>query len=303
MDQGQQHWNGVYSPPPMFCDQGPYSFYQPAVPVNLLDREEEEETINYSYDVRIINPKKKSDFVVRRWHDETEIIKTPALLRVKLHESFPLDVPPTTNFKVGYMKGNQKCWIFEERDLKLMYESFKPGSNVTFWCDGIADDSLPSSKRRKKNETPVVSASNSSSSNKENVDQIFKDLKTKHSDMENPKLRLWAKLIDRGRYDDYDNPPQIPLITGSPAPAKKRGISSALVDAATVVANAVTSNKSFAKENLDPPSKLSPLKSAQLRRSCLEDLKSLKDLYQEAVLSEAEFVEEKARIIASLKTL
>ena len=37
-----------------------------------------------------------------------------------------------------------------------------------------------------------------------------------------PKLRLWAKMIDKGRHDDYDNPPQIPLITGSTVPAKKK---------------------------------------------------------------------------------
>ena len=31
-----------------------------------------------------------------------------------------------------------------------------------------------------------------------------------------------SKLIEKGRYDDLDNLPQIPLITGSPAPAKKK---------------------------------------------------------------------------------
>ena len=46
--------------------------------------------------------------------------------------------------------------------------------------------------------------------------------KYKHSDMENTKLRLWGKLIEKGRYDDLDNLPQIPLITGSPVPAKKK---------------------------------------------------------------------------------
>ena len=35
------------------------------------------------------------------------------------------------------------------------------------------------------------------------MDQIFKGLKSKHSDMENTILRLWAKLIDKGRYDDF----------------------------------------------------------------------------------------------------
>ena len=201
-----------------------------------------------------------------------------------------------------------------------MYDSFEPGSKITIWCDGIRAESTsePSAKKRKTT-TSVSTASNSSSETTDNVDQIFKELKSKHSEMENTKLRLWAKLIEKGRYDDLDNPPQIPLITGSPASTKKKrdNISTALVDATTVVAKAfqtshtsttVTTDGSPAKHRLptgqlEPPSKLSPFKYAQLRRSCLEDLKALKDLYQDNVLSAAEFNEEKARILSTLKTL
>ena len=71
--------------------------------------------------------------------------------------------------------------------------------------------------------------------------------------MENTKLRLWAKQIEKGHYDDLDNPPQIPLITGSPASAKKKtdNISTALVDAATVVAKAFqTSHTSRVSDQL-----------------------------------------------------
>ena len=123
--------------------------------------------------------------------------------------------------------------------------------------------------------------------------------KYKHSDMENTKLRLWGKLIEKGRYDDLDNLPQIPLITGSPVPAKKKrnNLSTALVDAATVVTKAyqtshtsttVTTDGSPVRHSmptghLEPPSKLSPFKYAQLHLSCLEDLKSLKHLYQDNV--------------------
>ena len=200
---------------------------------------------------------------------------------MKLQESFPHDVPASPDIQVGYLEDNSKRWIFEELDLDVMYDSLTPGSKITLWCDGIGNahtdgTSEPSTKRRKTT-TFVSTASDSSPKTTDNVDQIFKDLKSKHSDMENTKLRLWAKLIEKGRYDDLDNPPQIPLITGSPAPAKKRDtISNALVDAATVVA------KGF---------------------QALEELKSLKDLYEENILSETEFAEEKAWILSTLKTL
>ena len=50
-------------------------------------------------------------------------------------------------------------------------------------------------------------------------------------------------------------------------------------------------------------SKLSPMKYAQLRSSSLEDLKMLKSLYEENVISESEFADEKERILSTLKSL
>ena len=45
------------------------------------------------------------------------------------------------------------------------------------------------------------------------------------------------------------------------------------------------------------------MRSAKLRRSCLDDLKLLKDLLQENVLSEAEFSEQKENILRTLKEI
>ena len=48
--------------------------------------------------------------------------------------------------------------------------------------------------------------------------------------MTSPKLRFWAKLISRGRYDDYDNVPPIPLLQEDSSGNKKSSLSDALVD-------------------------------------------------------------------------
>ena len=245
-------WNTVFTGPwsPVYSGPDPasihYSYYLPQELGSDSQSQSQRESYRsneqhrrYSYDVKIIiNPKKKSDFVVRRWHGVTEVIRLPKLLKVKLHESFPHDVPASSNIQVGYLEGNNLRWIFEELDLDMMYDSFQPGSKITLWCDGIHTESTsePSAKKRRTTSS-VSTASNSPSETTDNVDQ---ELKSKHSDMENTKLRLWAKLIEKGRYDDLGNPPQIPLLTGSPAPAKKKrdNISTALVYAATVVAKA-----------------------------------------------------------------
>lgn len=83
---------------------------------------------------------------------------------MKLHESFPHDVPAGSNIQVGYLQGNHKHWIFEERDLGVMYDSFVPGSKITLWCDGVCntENSEPSAKRRKTATTSVTASQCSS---------------------------------------------------------------------------------------------------------------------------------------------
>ena len=49
--------------------------------------------------------------------------------------------------------------------------------------------------------------------------------------------------------------------------------------------------------------KISPMKTATIRRNCLEDLKRLKDLLEDGVLTEDEFMEEKWQILDTLKGL
>lgn len=44
---------------------------------------------------------------------------------------------------------------------------------------------------------------------------MFLDLKAKHGDkFDNPKLRLWSKMIASNLHDNYDTPPDIPAFSG-----------------------------------------------------------------------------------------
>ena len=45
------------------------------------------------------------------------------------------------------------------------------------------------------------------------------------------------------------------------------------------------------------------MSGAKLRRSCLDDLKSLKKLYQDAVITKSEFTEQKEKITRTLKEI
>ena len=67
-------------------------------------------------------------------------------------------------------------------------------------------------------------------------------LKEKHPEMENVKLRLWDKIIHSGHHDNYDTPPNTPLITGKDVGNSKKtakeGVASVVAEAATAIVKA-----------------------------------------------------------------
>ena len=84
---------------------------------------------------------------------------------------------------------------------------------------------------------------------------ILQQLKEKHSDAYSaPQYRLLARMIICGTDDDLDTPPQVPMIIGAPMPKrpKQESLTSALVDAATAFASAISPTSSSL--NVGPPS-------------------------------------------------
>ena len=178
--------------------------------------------LNFPILFTLLIQRKKSDYVVWAWHDVRGQFDTPDSLKEKLVEHFPNDLPTSLQFKVGYFKGrgSTKRWIFEARDLQTMYSSADKGSKtINLWCEGKTEqDENDSSPPAKKSRSSVKSMRREQL---EEVDDIFEQLKEKHQDMTAPKLHLWARLIQSGHHDDYDTPPNIPLITGSSFKPKK----------------------------------------------------------------------------------
>ncbi len=266
---------------------------------------------SYTYYVRMINPKKKSDFVVRLWHDATEKFHSPAGLRLKLMDSFPNDVPSTTDFQIGFFEppNNTKRWLVDQRDLDTMYSRCHTGAKMTLWCERRVSGMPENSTSDRENELPAPKKTKREQTEAD-TDEAFQQLREKHPKMEGPKLRLWAKLIQSGRHESYDTPPQIPLITGAPAPAKpkKDSFAEALTGAVTTIAQALQPPKVLGSPvaqtcSGEQRNKVSPLKKTTIRCSCLEDLKKLKELLEDGVLTETEFTEEKQQILTTLKSL
>ena len=67
----------------------------------------------YSYKVKIINPHKKSEIIVRQLNKFSSKFDTPLDVRLKLISECGEHVPNTADFNVGFYDGGQqaKVWI------------------------------------------------------------------------------------------------------------------------------------------------------------------------------------------------
>ena len=242
---------------------------------------------------------------------------TPSQLKKRLSESFPERVPPHMDFHVGYFEGkaNAKCWIVSEEDIQAMYDAHFEGDVITIWCDGRGKTEDTSVSRKRKKDADDTDTPLSKREERECQQQkIYDELKKKHSDKKytDPQLKLWAKLIQSRMHDSYDNPPNIPLITG--VNTKKTPNQSTLTGAVVTAANAIASAlkppeaQSQLQQNCTPKSKkqvssaaVSPCTRASLRRTLYEDLATIQKLHEDCVLSPSEFNEQKQMLLKELR--
>lgn len=262
-----------------------------------------------SYKVKVFNASKRSKFTVRQLHHYSEQFTSLVSMRGALSNELGDDVPDDSEFAIGYFEGRHqtKRWLVTNEDLKVMYEKCKQGE-IFLWCDGRAkepekDDS--SSRKRK---------SSSSRQEKElEVDDIYEELREKHGDVySGPQLRLWARMIIAGTHDDKDNPPRVPMITGTVAKRpKQESLADALAGAATVIVKAFggTPVPSAPGTSTTPTAAcvsttgVSPGKSADLRMKNLQQLRFLQQLLEDRVIDDAEFMEQKRITLDALRKL
>lgn len=265
----------------------------------------------YSYKVKVINPNKKSDFMVLTWHNVHSRFDSPTALKRKLVECFHEYVPSELeDFNCGYMEGRgaAKRWIVSVQDIDTMYESFFEGQDIMLWCDMKKKD-VPSRKRNSDEDTGVAKRKKIEDSDS----RIKEELKQKHPDMQltDPQFALWARLIRRGLHDSYETPPKIPLLAGNTknkstiksSETEGGELGKALSGAATALVSALRAPVHTPEKSCPKPQGLSPNNRANMRRRCFEDLDKLHHLYENNVLNCAEFEEQKEAILRDLRNL
>lgn len=242
------------------------------------------------------------------WHKMSERFESVESLRSKISAAFKEYVSNASSFQVGFLcgKGCQKRWIVSEDDLGLMYKEVGDEKEIRLWCEGKVKDSEVGLKRKCSDEDCPVKSKREKNEDKENSIRV--KLEEKHGDKYTvPQYILWAKFIRIGRHDSYDDPPPIPLITGQQKGSshKKESLTDVISSAATAISQALKPKTppTTPVSKATSKSTLSPNNHAALRRHNLEDLKILSQLFNDGVLTSAEFSEQKEAILSSLRKL
>ena len=265
----------------------------------------------YSYKVKIINPMKKSDVVVRQLHNVTTKFDSVSAIRVRFMEELKEHVPITADFDVGFFEGTTKLLMVSTEDVNSMYLKYKNGGPIMLWCTGrqpVLDRDEDRERRKRSRST----AETSRQDKEEEVDDTFEQLLERHgNEYDTPKLRLWSRMICSGIHDDFDTPPDIPAFSGAISKRpRKESLSDALSGAAVAFAKSLkdvnTSNtprsplRAIANSST---AQVSPSKAVELRMKNLEQLRYLQKLFDDGILNEEQHGKLKQDILSSLDKL
>ena len=264
----------------------------------------------YTYKVKIISPIKKKDVVIRHLNHFTSKFTSVTALRVQLIEEFKDHVPSSVDFNVGYFetKTNQqsKVWLVTSEDLNVMYKKFPVGSSIMLWCDGKGEFDTCTKKRKRDSDK----CSGKRQEQEEEVESYYKDLVGKHNEMyTTPQYRLWARMYAAGIHDSMQDPPDIPAFSSNPPKRQRKdSFAESLTGAAIAFANTLSSSSQKDKFSAETGHNscevgTSPRKTVELRMKNYEQLRYLQQLFDDKILNENEYKEQKEGILKSLRNL
>ena len=273
-------------------------------------------TVTYTYTLKVINPKRKSQFRVEKFR-KGGAFKTPMELRLYIIENYEKLLPATTDFDIGYFKpcrGSTKVYIKSDADLDTMYESYKDQQELNIWCigDNQDDEESANTSANKKRKCDKDIQPSRRRCVREEVDEIFMELKEKYeSKYTAQQLRLWANMLQVGTWKDRENPPQNPMFGyNGKTHAKTPSLTEALTSVAEGIARVL--RPPVPTGNQSPPTSsraqlnemgVSPSKCATLRSQYIEQLKQLHQLLELTAISKDEYVQQKADILKKMQQL
>ncbi|CAH3185052.1 unnamed protein product [Porites lobata] len=197
------------------------------------------------------------------------------VFQLKQHflENCQAEISPATDttFRLGYYaEGNKKFSISSEIQLAEAFSLIKNGK-ITLWLDPHKDVPRSSLGRKRKCNSSVQDDSGDGE----------EEGSMKH-DLPEFKLRCWARMVN-GTHNSEDTPPNVPFFTG--------------ISKASKPSKTVTSGE-FSTQSTDNAER-----KVRIRSSILQQLKDLKALREDAVLTENELSSQKEKLLKELNSL
>ena len=235
----------------------------------------------YEYSLKIINPKKKSDFVVSRLSSK---IRFEALedLKKQVLEEFNQQVQDPIK-QIGYIEPGHGLrgkvrWLSSNVDLQEMYKTCMGKRELVLWTYAIEESDRAGKKRVNSesdiNENPPKRSRYGDHIDKmAEVDKIHEELQEIHgNEYSDEQLRSWAHLVQMKKHDSLEVAPDKPFWRN-----KKKSISSST--------GAV----------------VSPSKRISLRGQCVEQLQKWHVLLESGGIDKVQYDEFKATIMSDIK--
>lgn len=120
-----------------------------------------------------------------------------------------------------------------------------------------------------------------------------------------PQLRLWARMVTANLHEDLDTPPSIPAFGNTPKrPRQGESLSDAIGGVALVIVKALKEDTATkgCKSSMST-STVSPTKSVELRMKNFEQLRYLQQLFEDGIITQEEYAEQKQSILCASKKL
>lgn len=203
-----------------------------------------------------------------------------------------------------------------------MYDQSSADETISLWCDhrlpaAVVEDTRGTKRSKDKDinvdkPPPKRKATTSNYSKREDeIEEISTELAEKHGDQYSfPQYKLWARLIKCGQHADKDNPPNVPMITGSHSKGRKKDsdiqpVGEVIAGAAVAIVNALKGSASQSLGEGETDTGLRPDHDQKLFLSgqYLKQLETIKKLKDEGVLTVVEFEAQKERILKNLQAL
>ena len=215
-------------------------------------------------------------------------------------KSLGLEIGKIGDMRPGHGIKGKKCLLEDDDDVAEMYSAvYNDKRHIVSWCypattGNVSKEQKGGRKRKHEDEGDSGSRSKQTATQKkiDAIEEIIAKLKEIHGGSYKVEhLNAWAHLIQVGKHNSYDSPPNYPYFTGR----KKSQMSS----------EGAMSSKYAEGSSANCPEKtnssvLSPGKGVQLRSQCIDQLSRWHSLKQEGGISAEEYEQLRKNILSDI---